>query len=107
MPTKTLTPWTDVEARKNAILTILKKSQTDEDFRLHCLSSPEYVRQAFVDICKIDIPGDVVVCFVPEGDRDNAINNRSGSMVLEVPPASATTDDKRIDFVRCTYDIWL
>jgi hypothetical protein len=106
MPKPKLTPWTDLDARKKAILAILRQSQKDDDFRRHCLSSPEYVRQAFVDL-KMDVPGDVIVSFVPEGDRDNAIEHQSGSMVLEVPPAAATTDSQLTDFVRCTYDIWL
>ncbi|MFZ1219091.1 MAG: hypothetical protein WAO00_07345 [Chthoniobacterales bacterium] len=104
---KPLTPWTDLPARKDACLTILKRAISDSEFRRQCLSSAEYARQAFIDIGGMDVPGDVKISFVPEGDLENAEQNQSGSLVLEVPPRDATTDPELIDYVRCTYPQWI
>ena len=107
MPHKPLADWTDLPARKRAILSFLRDIQKIPEFRCRCLSSPEYIRQVFVDSYGMNVPGDVLLACVPEGDHDNGEFNQSGSMVFEVPPANATTDPQLIDFVRCTYVQWL
>jgi hypothetical protein len=106
MPAKQLIPWTDLEARTKAILDLLKRVQGDAELRRHCLSSPDYVRQIFIDMYQLDVPASAILSFVPEGDLDTGKGPNKGSLVLEVPPDGTINPGDLIDYVRCTYIEW-
>lgn len=100
--------WNNLDDRRAAYVAVLTKILSDDEFRRSCLVSDEYARQAFIEIGGIDVPCDVKIVFVPEGDRDNAVNNQSGSAVIEIPPAGTDPASKEAaTYFRCTYVLWL
>lgn len=107
MATK-LKQWTNLDDKKAAYVAVVTRVLADDQFRRNCLASDEFARQAFVEVGGIDVPGDVKISFLPEGDLVNAQVNNSGSAVIEVPPAGTDPgSDAGLRFFRCSYAHWL
>src|SRR5438045_2417835 len=97
--------WNNADDRKSACIAVLKKILSDDHFRRDCLASDDFLRQALFEVGDIDVPGNVKVLLVPEGDFEDAKQNHRGSQVLEVPPKD-TPDDKLEAHILCTYAQW-
>jgi hypothetical protein len=97
--------WDNADDRKSACIAVLKTILSDDHFRRDCLASDDFLRQALFEIGGIDVPGNVKVLLVPEGDFQDAKQNHRGSQVLEVPPKD-TPDDKLEAHILCTYAQW-
>jgi len=102
-----LKKWDNLDDRKEACVKVLTQVLADDHFRCDCLASDEFVRQAFVEVGGIDVPGDVKIVFVPEGDLEDAQQHQRGSLVLEVPKKGTSGRDKLLAQVRCTYAQWI
>jgi hypothetical protein len=100
-----LKEWDNIDDRKDACIAVLKKILSDDQFRRDCLASDQFLRQAYFEVGKIYVPGDVKVVLLPEGDFEDAKQNHRGSQILEVPP-EATPDDHLLDHVLCSYAEW-
>jgi hypothetical protein len=97
--------WDNVDHRKSACIALLKKMLSDDHFRQDCLASVEFLRQAFVELGDIEVPSNVKVMLVPEGDFQDAKQHHRGSQILEVPP-KGTPDEKLEAHILCTYAEW-
>lgn len=99
--------WNNPDDKKAACTAVLKKIMSDRKFGAKCLQSDEFARKAFRTIGEIEVPNDVKVIFVPEGDLDNAKRDGVGSLVLEIPPAAnGHSNGHTMEYVRCTYNFW-
>jgi hypothetical protein len=98
--------WNNPDDKKAAYLAVLKKIMTDKRFAAKCLESDAFAHKAFRTIGEIDVPKDVKVVFLPEGDLDNAKRDGTGSVVIEMPPTNGDSNGHSMEYVRCTYVWW-
>ncbi len=98
--------WTNPDDKKAACTAVLKKIMSDRSFGAKCLNSDEFARKAFETIGQIEVPKNVKVVFLPEGDVDNSKRDNAGSLVLEIPPADGQSSGHTMEYVRCTYVQW-
>ena len=99
--------WNNPDDKKAACKAVLKKIMSDKKFAAKCLESDAFARKAFQTIGEIAVPKNAKVVFVPEGDLDNAKRDGTGSLVIEIPPASdVNPNGHTMEYVRCTYNIW-
>jgi hypothetical protein len=98
--------WTNPDDKKAACTAVLKKIVSDRSFGAKCLKSDEFARKAFETIGEIEVPKNVKVVFLPEGDIDNSKRDNAGSLVLEIPPANGHSNGHTMEYLRCTYVQW-
>ena len=99
--------WNNPDDKKAACTAVLKKIMSDKSFGAKCLESDDFARKAFQTIGEIDVPEDAKVVFLPEGDVDKAKRDGTGSLVLEIPPATnGHSNGHTMEYVRCTYVFW-
>lgn len=99
--------WNNPDDKKAACTAVLKKIISDKSFGAKCLESDEFARKAFRKIGEIEVPKDAKVVFLPEHDLDKAKRDGSGSLVIELPPATNSDfNDNTMEFVRCSYTVW-
>jgi hypothetical protein len=99
--------WNNPDDKKAACTAVLKKIMTDKRFGAKCLESDEFARRAFQTVGEIEVPEDAKVVFLPEGDVDKAKRDGTGSLVLEIPPATnGRPNGHTMEYVRCSYVFW-
>src|SRR5438105_14884537 len=99
--------WNNPDDKKAACTAVLKKIMSDKSFGAKCLESDDFARKAFQTIGEIEVPEDAKVVFLPEGDVDKAKRDGTGSLVLEIPPATnGHSNGHTMEYVRCTYVFW-
>ena len=100
--------WTNPDDKKAACIAVLNKIAADKAFGAKCLKSDAFARRAFREIGKIDVPKDVKVVFLPEGDLDKAKRDGAGSLVIELPPSEdgEPLNGHTMEYVRCSYALW-
>jgi len=98
--------WTNPDDKKAACTAVLKKIISDRSLAAKCLKSDDFARKAFETIGEINVPKDVKLVFLPEGDVDKSKRANAGSLVLEIPPANGEPNGHVMEYVRCTYVQW-
>ena len=99
--------WNNPDDKKAACTAVLKKIMSDRNFGSKCLESDNFARDAFRTVGEIEVPEDAKVVFIPEGDLDKAKRDGTGSLVIELPPASnGHSNGHTMEYVRCTYNVW-
>lgn len=99
--------WDNSDDKKAACIAVLNKIAGDKSFGAKCLKSDDFARQAFRTVGEIEVPNDAKVVFLPEGDLDKAKRDGTGSLVLEIPPATDEhPNGHTMEYVRCSYIVW-
>jgi hypothetical protein len=98
--------WENLDERRDAFVTVITKVLADSEYRDKCLKDDKFARQAFID-AGVEVPADVKVVFVKEGDLEDAQLRQGGSAIIEIPPAGTDPQDKgTLQYFRGTYVHW-
>jgi hypothetical protein len=95
--------WDKIPDKRAAYHDVMTRFLGDEAFRRNCLASEGFARQAFLEVGQIDIPADVKIVFLPEGDYAKGAGS---SAIIETPPSGTPSDDLE-KYYRCTYPVWV
>jgi len=98
--------WDNIEARKDACVKVLTHILSDNHVKRDGLTSDEYMRQVFLEVGNIEVPGNVKIVLLPEGDFEEAKQHHRGSLILEIPPEGTTDREKLLAHVLCSYAQW-
>jgi hypothetical protein len=104
--TKPSGDWYDVRKKRAAFQRFLKYLRNNKSEIQACIDDDGHARDVFRREGKIDIPEDVKVVLLSEGDSTRG-GDIGGSAVIEVPPDSIDPEsNEALDFFQCTYKIW-
>src|ERR1043166_4250512 len=98
--------WKDVTKKREAYRRFIKYLKQHKEEIAECINNHNHAREIFEREGKIDIPDNVKIVLLPEGDSTTG-GKLSGSGVIEVLPDNVDPDsDKALEFFQCTYKIW-